>query len=377
MPAPAKKKTVKKRIHYFFAAYVLLGANVQAQTSLTKTVSFSDKRIAYEGRIGMTDSCAEFYWSGSNVTINASKAGAVKALLADSRGENYFYVIVDGNGEGATRLRIGKEKKWYTLASFDDEASHRVQLFKITNTDDHIMRIFAFEYPNEAVVLKSPKKPRRKIEFIGNSITCGHGVEVPADSTDSGAAIYFNNYKTYGAITARHLDAQYHCTAKSGIGIMVSWFPQIMPEIFDRVNPNDATTKWDFSTYKPDIVVVNLFQNDSWIVNQPGNEQFKARFGTTKPSEQFIVDAYANFIRTVRSHYSKAKIICCLGNMDATKEGSKWPGYVNAAVASLNDKNVATHFFPYKNTPGHPKLKEQQAMADDLIAFIESNYWKH
>ena len=47
--------------------------------------------------------------------------------------------------------------------------------------------------------------------------------------------------------------------------------------------------------YQPDIVVVNLFQNDSWIVNQPANEQFKARFGTTKPSEEVIVKAYAAF----------------------------------------------------------------------------------
>ena len=62
--------------------------------------------------------------------------------------------------------------------------------------------------------------------------------------------------------------------------------------------------------------------------------------------------------------------------MDATKAGSKWPGYIDAAVASLKDKNVTTHFFPYKATPGHPKLKEQQAMADALIAFIEKKYWK-
>ncbi len=50
--------------------------------------------------------------------------------------------------------------------------------------------------------------------------------------------------------------------------------------------------------------------------------------------------------------------------------------YIEAAVASLKDKNMVTHFFPFKNTPGHPKIKEQQAMADDLIAFIKSKYWK-
>jgi hypothetical protein len=109
----------------------------------------------------------------------------------------------------------------------------------------------------------------------------------------------------------------------------------------------------------------------------PDHEQFKARFGTTKPSEEFIINAYKDFIQTIRSKYPKANIICCLGNMDATREGSKWPSYVDAAVALLKDKKIVTHYFPYKNTPGHPVIKEQQAMADDLINFIEKNkLWK-
>ena len=41
------------------------------------------------------------------------------------------------------------------------------------------------------------------------------------------------------------------------------------------------------------------------------------------------------------------------------------------AVAYLNDKAIYTHFIPYKNTPGYPSIKEQQAMADDLVAFME------
>ena len=43
---------------------------------------------------------------------------------------------------------------------------------------------------------------------------------------------------------------------------MVSWFPLIMPEMYDRLTPTEASSKWDFSSYQPDVVVVNLFQND-------------------------------------------------------------------------------------------------------------------
>jgi hypothetical protein len=75
----------------------------------------------------------------------------------------------------------------------------------------------------------------------------------------------------------------------------------------------------------------------------------------------------------VRSKYHKAQIICILGSMDATKTGSLWPGYINKAVAGLNDKNIYTHFIPYKNTNGHPSAKEQQIMANDLIDYIDKN----
>ncbi|WP_205945761.1 SGNH/GDSL hydrolase family protein [Pedobacter frigiditerrae] len=329
------------------------------------------------GRVNLTDSCTEIYWNGSSVSINVSKTQTVSALISDERDNSYYYVIIDGQVNNALKVKFDKGKKVYHLASNLNKEKHKIELFKIGNTDFTTTRLFGFELDKNAMVLEADKKPKRKIEFYGNSITSGHGVDVPVDSADSGKPEFFNNYKTYGALTARHFDAQYHCIAKSGIGLTVSWFPEIMPEIFDRLNPKNPNSKWNFSKYQPDIVVVNLFQNDSWIVNQPEHLQFKARFGTVKPTEDFIIKAYADFIRSVRSKYPKAQIICSLGNMDITREGSKWPSYVEQAVRSLSDQKVVVHFFPYKNSNGHPKIKEQQMMADDLIAFIEKNkYWK-
>lgn len=213
-------------------------------------------------------------------------------------------------------------------------------------------------------------KKRRKIEFFGNSITCGYAIE-DSSGKDRGTSPYENNYLSYAAITARHFDAEYYCTARSGIGVLVSWFPQIMPEMYNLLDASDPKSHWDFSKYTPDVVVVNLFQNDSWLVKSPTNEQFKARFGTTAPTEAQIIRAYADFIKTLRSTYPKAQIICALGSMDATATGSPWPGYIDKAVATLKDDRIYTHFFACKNTPGHPNIKEQQTMADDLIKFID------
>ncbi|MEO6547880.1 MAG: SGNH/GDSL hydrolase family protein [Ferruginibacter sp.] len=353
---------------------IFFHAAVFAQTGGAKFVSFADKHISYMGRIGVNDTCAEIYWTGSSIKLNVKDTKTVKALLGNEAGNDWYYVIVDGNNP--VKINIEKEKKLYTLAANLNAGKHAVELFKITNTDFITARFYGFELDGAARILAPQKKSKRKIEFFGNSITCGHGVDTPKDSADNGRPENFNNYLAYGAITARHFNAQYHCTSKSGIGITISWFKEIMPDIYDRLNPADTSSKWVFEQYTPGIVVVNLFQNDSWLVNNPSHEQFISRFGTVKPSEAFIINSYAKFIKSLRGRYPQANIICCLGNMDATKEGSKWPGYIDAAVAILQDKKIVTHFFPYKNANGHPRVKEQQEMADDLIAFIAGKYWK-
>jgi len=362
---------------FFLVCFVFVNSQAFTQSKGTKFIKANHSRLNYTGRIGKSDSCAAFYWSGRQVSLVVKNVDTFKVLISDTRDNNFFYVIIDGDSSTAKKIKISSKKRCYTLATFEDKLEHEIQLFKITNTDDHITRLYGFELNKNATLLKAAKKPKRSIEFFGNSITCGHGVVVPADSADSGAPEYFNNYRTYGAITARYFNANYHSTAKSGIGMTVSWFPQIMSEIYNRLNPDDSLSRWNFRQFIPDIVVVNLLQNDSWLVNTPEHNEFKIRFGTVKPTDEYIINDYASFIHSVRSKYPCTKIICSLGNMDATKNGSKFMEIIEQAVASLGDKRVVTHFFVYKNSSGHPKILEQEAMAKSLIKFIEKKLiWK-
>lgn len=343
---------------------------------LTSLTSFSqllvkpgNKKISYMGRVNLKEDSAAFYWPGTSATIRFTGT-SIKATLKSLREEGYFYAIVDNNASTAFKFASGNNRKTFSLAEDLPYGKHTLQLYKLSNnTSANIF--YGFEIGGKAKAHKSPKQAKRKIEFYGNSITAGHGVDVPEGKPDSGLPAHFNNYYTYAALTARHFKAQSSFIARSGIGIMVSWFPEIMPEIYDRLDPSDAASKWDFLRYNPDVVVINLFQNDYWLTNNPGHEQFKHRFGTAKPSKDFIIKSYQNFVAGIRAKYPNAHIICVLGNMDATEPGSQWPGYVEQAVAGLHDGRIHTLFFPYKNTPGHPNKKEQQAMADELIRFID------
>jgi len=335
-------------------------------------VPFNQKNLTYSGRIEKVDNqYAKFYWPGSSVTINF-KGPEIKATLKNGNENTYFYVLVDGNEKDAKKIKADTIESTILLASGLKNTNHTVQLFKLSNNTSYTF-FYGFELADGSTVLEAKPLPKRKIEFYGNSITAGHGVDVLPGQNDSGNPEYFNNYWTYAARTARHFNAQYSCIARSGVGVMVSWFPIIMPEMYDRLNPEDSTSKWDFSTYTPDVVVINLFQNDMWLTANLNHPQFKARFGTTPPDKSTIILSYQNFVKSIRTRYPNASIICALGSMNATEKGSPWPGYIVEAVKDLNDSKIITHFFPYKNTSGHPKVAEQKVMADDLIEFIDKN----
>ncbi len=338
-----------------------------------KIIDSTDEAIAYTGRTDTTHQGYEnLYYSGTSVSLNF-EGEKIEILLKDQYALNYFNVILDG--KVISILHPDTSWNYYLLASGLKPGKHKIELYKRTEWK-HGKTIFGgFKITGKAIILpKSPEKKKR-IEFYGNSITSGYAVEdfSGADSPDS---IYTNHYLSYAAITARHFDAEHICICRSGIGITVSWMDEtmvVMPEIYDRLNPADSNSYWDFKNYIPDIVVINLLQNDAWLTQMPESREFKYKFGTTAPSEKQITQAYQSFVQKIRIKYPNTHIICALGNMDACNVGAPWFGYIQQATSALADDKIFALKFTFKNTPGHPTIKEQQAMADQLIRFIDEH----
>ncbi len=354
-----------KRIFTLITALCFFSSICLSQNSF---IPFNDSRISYEGRVMYNENSAILSWSGTSIRINFTGT-TIHGLFKDADTANYYNVIV--NHRIVSKFHFDTIQKKYTLANDLSFGKHSLQIFKRTEWDKGKTFFYGFEIPSDQHLLKPSKLPKRKMEVFGNSITCGYAIEDTVG--DSYVGYYENNYDSYAAITARHFNAQYHCTAKSGIGIVISWFPLLMSEMYDRLDPTDSSSKWNFKNYTPNVVVINLLQNDSWLVNMPNNDQFKKRFGNKAPSDSFINEAYKRFIITVRNKYPKASIICMLGNMDITRKGSKWPSFVENAVNSLNDKKIFTFVAPFKETGGHPKTNEQKVLASQLIAFIDEH----
>jgi len=334
-------------------------------TACASLAAPSDRHISYTGRIDFsTPDRPVLFWSNSSIRARFTGT-SIKVILDDSSGQDTFCAVIDGDESKAITIQCKKGIHIYDAASQLDGDDHEILLVKRTEYDAGSTGFCGFILDEGRELSKFPLYvPQRRIEFYGDSITCGMGNEDLSRKNNSDMSLE-NGYMTYAAMTARNLSAQTHIISKSGIGFMVSWGDVIMPDIYDRLNPNDPKSKWDFSRWTPDVVVVNLGTNDNWLCGS----RFK-----TAPSQIQIVEAYIGFIQALRARYSEAYILCALGNMNSTEQSSQMPGYIEQAVSIMKERygetKLDTIFFPYKQTDAHPTISEQKAMVGPLTAKI-------
>ena len=357
-----------KRITYslWFGSLFLLSCQEKKEVF----VNSSNPELNYSGRVNFDNKeGAEFYWTGTSIKMNFEGEN-VSAILKDETGDNYYNVIIDNKLKAI--IQPDTIKKTYTLAYNLSKGKHTIELFRRNDWNRGKTQFYGFKINNNAKLLPKTESTSRKIEFYGDSISVGYANE-DTSGADSPLGFNTNNYLSYAALVARHYDAKYQCICKSGTGVTVSWHPLTMDELHNRLVPLHAESLWDFSLYQPEIVVLNLFQNDSWLVNLPEHKEFKKRFGTTAPTDKYIVEAYQTLVSKIRSHYPQANIICTLGSMDAVKNGSKWRDFIEMAVCKMKDQKIFTHYMPYNNSKGHPSILDHQQMAKSLIKFIDQN----
>ena len=331
-------------------------------------ISPADRNLQYTGRIDFADPAAPLLsWPGTSIAANFT--GTTLALtLDDQSGRNYFNVFIDDDYARPFVIAAEQGEKTYVVASKLSPGRHRFLLSKRTEGEEGATVFKGAQLADHASLLAPPPRLKRKIEFFGDSITSGMGDEA-ADGAPDNLSKDKNNFMAYDAITARNLQAELHVTSQSGIGILISWFPFTMPQFYGQlsaVGVNDS--KWDFPTWTPDVVVINLFQNDAWLIDREHRL-------TPVPTDEQRVQAYVDFVKTIRGKYPKAYIVCALGSMDAVRAGSKWPGYVTSAVARIRAENpqerIDTLFFEFTGYTAHPRVKQHIANAEKLTAFIK------
>ncbi len=326
-------------------------------------IKASDPTIRYTGRINFTAPDAPvIYWQGSSILFRF-KGATASILLQDKSGLNAFNVIIDGQDQNAKVVQCARGVERYLLAEGLPAGEHTIEVFKRTEWCQGATVFKGLILDGDGTLAPPPPPPTRGIECYGDAITSGMGNEC-AKGEAEGDLAKKNNYLAYGAILSRSLKARYSCISRTGIGLMAGFTPYTMPQMYNRLDPDDPESLWDFSRFTPDVVVVNLMQND----------KSKIKSLNPVPGENEIIAAYVNFIKELRGHYPHASLFCVLGPMHATQKGSPWPGYLQKAVKQLRqtDQKVYQFLFDYNGTGAHPKVAEHHAMAASLGAFIKT-----
>jgi hypothetical protein len=352
------------------ALAALLPTMLHASLALAGTpVAPDDRQLQYTGRIDFSSPAAPVI-SWPNTSIAGSFTGTSLALkLDDQHGKNYFNVFLDGDLGAPLVLEAKQGEARYVVVEKLAPGKHSFLITKRTEGEEGATVFRGLELDDGATLLAPPPRPARRIEFFGDSITSGMGNEGALNGRDD-LSKDKNAFMSYAAITARRLHAEVHLTSQSGIGMQISWFPFTMPDFYDQlsaVGNNDS--KWEFSRWTPDVVVINLLQNDSWLIGR--DHRLKP-----EPDEEQRIEAYRAFVQRIRQLYPKAYIVCALGSMEATRPGSPWPGYVTAAVERMRrtngDSRIDTLFFPFTGYGQHPRIRHHQENAALLTAFIKA-----
>jgi lysophospholipase L1-like esterase len=321
-----------------------------------------------EGRFDRTHPHAlAFAWSGSR--LSARFTGTTVGIeLDDADGKNRFAVLVDG--------KLRKEKlaptsgaHRYVLATGLTPGIHEVTVHRLTEAHLGETKFLGFRFGRGGELLSYGQVPGRRIEVIGDSISTGYGNE-GADKSCPFSPDTENHYLTYEAIVARRLEAELVTTAWSGKGIFSNRGSTtdtiVMPVLWKRTLPAKDDSRWNFSEYQPDVVVINLGTND-----------FAPEVSHWSP----FAAAYLAFVRDVRAHYAKATLFCTLG----PALSDHWPEgrtaltiarrAIEGAVATIargGDSRIHFVEFPGQTDENgygcdwHPNLKTHEIMAGVL-----------
>ncbi len=336
-----------------------LGRTREMGDALWLALSATGAEFAFNG------SCCEVVLAGDSVAADPAAK------------DNRTRIAICLNGARVGDDLLDAPEKTYALPCAPGENTVRILKLSETAMSTCAIRSITVDDPNG--VRPTPAKARY-IEFIGDSITCGYGVD-DEDGEHHFVTATEDPTRAYACKTAQLLEADYSLVSISGYGVISGYTAtaeepvtaQLIPTYYEKLGfsygsyqgATPADFPWDFTVRQPDLIVINLGTNDdSYCLDRADRQQHYCR-------------EYANFLRTVRLHNPTAKILCTLGIM-----GDRLYPYVEKAAADYaaqtGDTNISCMAFtPQLPEDGfaadyHPTEHTHQKAAEKLSAHIRA-----
>lgn len=373
---------------------LLLSVLLQSAFYAGAQVPADDAKIQYTGRIDFSNPLQPTYrFPGISIKAKFSGTG-ISATIHDygtggAQYTNYYKVLIDG-AIVTEQLKMEYGEKTYTLATGLSAGDHTVEIMKITEgySGKSSFKGFTVEGGSQTL-LDLDAKPNKKIEFIGDSWTCGFGnlkyYKTGSESMVNGNYVAENedNYYAWGPLTARAIGAEYHVTAISGRGLYrnnTGTKTGTLPLNYDNIYEDDASVSYAHD-WHPDIISIHLGTND--MAQEESGQAYKL-------NDSLFEVTYENFVGKLLSLHPCANIIICFGNSKSdswptwTKQLTRLRTVANNVVAAYPGGQVTTLELPFTaekwtGNPAddcgygdawHPSLCSHQEMSEKLIAKI-------
>lgn len=258
--------------------------------------------------LGFTNSSIEFYVRGNGKDDKSASMQITATIASDTKNQpNYarLKVYIDDKPASPEPFSLDKPCDTYTVATICDNKVHKISIVKITEALFSYARFLNIQVENGDILpLPYETDTRAKVEFIGDSITCGYGV---LGSPNSEFDINEEDGElSYAAIVAKELNLNARYTSVSGYGMYCEYTGNLkgtLPYIYPYTNYFvDPETLYNYQEFIPELVVVNLGTNDCDFLSQ------------TEIQEKFIT-CYQDFLKLIRSQYPDTKLLCVCGTL--------------------------------------------------------------
>lgn len=363
-----------------------------------KKITMDNSKIQKCGRGYVIDGRFPLFYTGSGVEFELKASELWFEFTSDFHSfESWVSVIL--NGVRISRFMVPKgTQKFCIFRNMNPETVKNIRLVKDTQAlrDDpeHFLSINAIYTDGEIVPYRGKKL---KIEVIGDSISSGEGL-IGAKKEEDWIPCFFDSVNQYGTILAAELNADLRVLSQSGWGVVCGWDNNpnnAIPKIYDSVcacNLSEEGKRFgslnqhDFSSWQPDIIIVNLgtndtnaFQNPEWI-SSDGKETFKLNQTVDGKKNRNDLKLFENgvisFLKQIRKSNSKALIIWCYGILGADLEEN----IINAIDIYRNEsKDNHIEFLHFASATEeqygarwHPGIPAHKMMADMLADKIKT-----
>lgn len=266
----------------------------------TVDVPPGDPSIRYLGRTVQDAHSGDIQWGWSASGASITFAGTSCSIRFHAQGAIYD-VFVDGVRKDILDLSTNGGDTLFALATGLPQGTHTVAVRARTEMQYSIAKFHGFRI--DGTPGTAPAGSDRRIEYYGNSITCGYGI---LDSLNSNhfSIRTEDEALSYAGLAADSLGADRHTICWSGRGVIQNYGGDVasptLPKIFRRVVWSDSTDLWDFSRWTPDVVVIDLGTND---------------YSTSLPDSAKFHGAYTAFVDTLHALYPQAGFLLVDGPM--------------------------------------------------------------